>query len=89
MHGCSAFEKLQTLAAKSLPNRMNKRPCQVLVMDVGPCEMEGKMKDTRPDLRACVPRIMLTDYRFKYFRSRRAHAVGDEESGNDGRNATD
>lgn len=33
--------------------------------------------------------IMLTDYRFKYFKSGGAHAAGDEESENDCCNAGD
>lgn len=43
---------------------------------------QGEGSDTRRE-RVCVNLIMLTDYRFKYFKSHRAHAAGDEESKND------
>lgn len=62
----------------------------------GPCDICGAVwsgeraaTDRTLVLRVCVNLIMLTDYRFKYFKSHRAHAAGDEESGNDCSNAWD
>lgn len=48
----------------------------------------GEGLDTRRES-VCVNLIMLTDYRFKYFKSHGAHAAGDEESENDCCNAGD
>lgn len=83
----------------SLPLLRNYRPRpqslfqpelqKVLLIYVGPCEVESVVTDRTPVLRVCVNLIMLTDYRFKYFKSHRAHAAGDEESGNDCSNARD
>lgn len=47
---------------------------------MGPYEVESMVTDRTPVLRVCVNLIMLTDYRFKYFKSHRAHAASDEES---------
>lgn len=67
-----------------------KRPCQDLVMRMWSHEQgkRGDGLDTRLES-VCVNLIMLTDYRFKYFKSRGAHAAGDEESENDCCNAGD
>lgn len=62
----------------------------------GPCDIcwamwsgrRGDGLDTRL-VSVCVNLIMLTDYRFKYFKSHRAHAAGDVESENDCSNARD
>lgn len=51
--------------------------------------MESVVTDWMPGMRVCVNLIMLTDYRFKYFKSRRAHAARDEEGENDCSNARD
>lgn len=56
---------------------------------VWPSEVESMLTDRTPVLWVCVNLIMLTDYRFKYFKSHRAHATGDEESGNDCSDARD
>ena len=54
-----------------------------------PCEVESVVTDWTPGIRVCVNLIMRTDYRFKYFKSHRANAAGDEESENDCGNARD
>lgn len=69
--------------------RTTKGHVRSSVIYVGPGEVESVVTDRTPVLRVCVNLIMLTDYRFKYFKSHRAHAAGDEESGNDCSNARD
>ena len=58
-------------------------------MCLGPCEVESRVTDGPPVSRVCVNVIMLTDYRFKYFKPHGAHAAGDEGSGNGCSNASD
>lgn len=49
---------------------------------------QGDGLDTRRES-VCVNFIILSDYRFKYFKSHQAHDAGDEENENDCCNAGD
>lgn len=50
----SALEKLQTPATKVCTRQEYKRPRQVAVMYVGPCEKESAVTDWTPGSRVCV-----------------------------------